>query len=170
MGLERSIEVVQKEIEACFAELVERSVAGLTEGELVDVVRRSQRLRSMVDGHCVRVAGVLDRSQAWVADGARSATDWTAWQCATSRARASACVVAARALRSMPLVEAAMLAGDLTTDHVRLLAKAQQTAPDAFAEDGEERLIGLAGVLRFSQFETAVRYWCHRAAPDRRRE
>ena len=86
------------------------------------------------------------------------------WKCAMCRARASACVVTARALRSMPLVEAAMLAGDLTMDHVRLLAKAQATAPEAFAEDGEERLIGLAGVLRFSQFETAVRYWCHRAA------
>ena len=59
-----------------------------------------------------------------------------------------------------------MLAGDLTTEHVRLLARAQETAPDAFADDGEARLIGLAGVLRFSQFETAVRYWCHRAAPD----
>ena len=166
MGSVRSIEVLQKEIEGCFAELVERSAGELTEGELVEVVRRSQRLRSMAEGHCVAVAGVLDRSQAWVADGARSATAWISWQCATSRARASSCVVAARALRSMRRVEAAMLAGEVTVDHVRLLGRAQQLAPGAFADDGEQRLIALAGVLRFSQFETAVRYWCHRAAPD----
>jgi hypothetical protein len=162
----RSVEVVQKEIEARFGELAELSLVELTEGEVTDAVRRSQRLRSMADGHCLRAAGALESSQAWVADGARSATAWIAWQCGTSRGRASAAMVGARSLRDMPRVEAALLAGDLTTDHVRLLAHARSVAPAAFAEDGEERLVHLAGELRFTQFETAVRYWCHLAAPN----
>lgn len=166
MALGRSVDVVQKDIESCFAELAALVGSDLTEGEVVDYVRRSQRIRSMAEAQCARSAAALESSQAWVADGARSATAWIAWQCRTSQGRASSAVVASRGLRTMPLVEAAFIAGDLTGDHVRLLAMAQAAAPEPFADGGEELLVASALDLRFRQFETCIRYWCHRSAPD----
>lgn len=166
MGSDRSAEVVLKEIESAFSELAHIDLTGLTEGEVAEAAICAQRVRSMADAACQRTAGALEASQAWVSDGARSATAWLAWRCKVPRARASAAVVGARSLRSMPRVETALLAGDVTTDHARLLAYAQATAPDAFAADGEARLLAAAAVLSFRQFETAVRYWRHLHAPD----
>jgi hypothetical protein len=71
----------------------------------------------------------------------------------------------ARQLRDLPLTEAAFLAGGLTVDHVRLLAHAQRTDPAGFAED-EERLVGAAGRMLFSGFQTVITYWVHAHDPD----
>jgi hypothetical protein len=166
MVSERSAEVLLKDIAAAFADLAALDLTELTEGEVAELAVRAQRVRSMAEAACQRSAGALEASQAWVSDGARSATAWLAWRCKVPRARASAAVVGARSLRSMPGVESALLAGDVTTDHARLLGLAQTTAPGAFAVDGEQRLLQAAGALSFRQFETAVRYWRHLHAPD----
>ena len=166
MEVRRPVEVIQKEIEARFAELAELSPADLAEGEVLDYVQRSERIRTMADAQCARAAGALESSQAWVADGARSPSAWTAWRCRIPKRRAAASGATARRLRNMPLAEAAFLAGRITSDHVRVLAAAQETAPGPFAEGGEAVLLESAEGLRFPQFETAVRYWRHLAAPD----
>ena len=75
----------------------------------------------------------------------------------------------ARALRVMPTTRRyALSTGAITADHARLLAYAQQTNPEAFAEDGEARLLECAAALSYSQFEVAVRYWRHRKCLRRR--
>jgi hypothetical protein len=67
----------------------------------------------------------------------------------------------------MPLTAEAFLEGRVTADHVRLLADAQEANPEAFADDGEARLLESAqGLPLFSQFERVVQYWCQLAAPD----
>jgi hypothetical protein len=162
----RSVEVIQKEIEDRFAELAEAALADLTDGEVTECVVRSQRLRSLVDAHCAAAAGTLESSQAWVADRARSASAWIAWRCRVKRSRASAALSLARALRTMPTTETALLAGEVTSDHARLLADAQAVNPAAFADGGEALLLEAAGAMLFSQFEQVVRYWKYRAAPD----
>ncbi len=63
-----------------------------------------------------------------------------AWRCGLSRGRAGAVLKCARQLRDLPGVEAAMLAGRITVDHVRLLAAAHRADAEAFAQD-EARLI-----------------------------
>jgi hypothetical protein len=166
MDVTASVEVLLKEIEDRCAAVAEQDLTELTEDEVLDAVERAQRIRSMADALCLRTAGALDVSKAWTGDGARSATAWIAWRCRVPRSRASAAVAGARSLRSMPSTEAALLAGDITADHARLLAKAQATAPEAFAADGEERLLEAARTLTFRHFETAVRYWRHLNAPD----
>lgn len=161
-----SAEVILKEIEESFAALAELDLTVLTETEVTDAVVRAQRIRSMADAVCQRTAGALDVSQAWQADGARSPIAWITHSCRVPRSRASAAVSGARALRKMPATEVAMSAGAITADHARLLSSAQRANPEAFAADGEARLLGCAAVLSFSQFEIAVRYWRHRNAPD----
>ncbi len=161
----RSIEVVQKEIEGLFAELATASPADLTGGEVVDYVERAQRIRSLADAQCARSAGVLDTSKVWSVDGAKSPTAWIAWHCRVARGRASAAVVGARGLREMPLTEAALMAGQITLDHVRRIADALAAAPAAFAED-EDRLVRVAAEQRYDTFERVIRYWIYHHAPD----
>lgn len=161
----RSIEVVLKEIERLFAEAAELDPDDLTDGEVADYAARSQRLRSMADAHCLRSAGVVDRRLVWASDHARSATAWLVFKATISKQRASTAVAGARALREMPLVEAAMLDGRITTDHARRLADAQRTNPEEYADD-EERLVELAATVHYSRFDRVIRYWCHWAAPD----
>lgn len=140
-------------------------LTGLTEGEVTELVLASQRAVALADAvHTVAMAR-LDATRGFEADGARSAATWASWKGRTSHGREVAAVRRARALRSMPVVEAAFLAGDLTADHVRVLIGAQGTAPEAFAEH-DAYLVGLAKDLRFRQFEIAIRYWCYRANPD----
>jgi hypothetical protein len=162
----RSVEVVQKELEAGFAELAELLTAEVSEGEVTESVVRAERLRSMAEAHSARAAGLLASSKAWVPDGARSARAWMQWRTRVPGERAGRALATARRLLRMPVVEAAFVAGDLTDEHVRLLASARRTNPEAFEADGEVRLTGLARELPFGELEKAVRYWCELAAPD----
>ncbi len=140
-------------------------LTALTEGEVVELVLVSQRVAAIAQAVHTAAVARLDVTKAFEADGARSAASWVAWKCGTSGAEAHATARCGRELRSMPGTEAAFLDGLITTDHVRLLARAQKLAPDAFAEH-EAHLVGLSQQLRYRQFETAIRYWCHRAARD----
>lgn len=157
--------MILKEIEASFAELAALDPTCLTDGEVIDYVRRAQRILSLADAHCARSAGRLDVSKAWAADGAKSATAWVRWQCNLAHGRASEAVCTARSLRVMPVVEEAMLAGRLTADHVRILAAAQRVAPEAFAV-AEAKLVERAVELRFDVFVKRLRYWRTYHAPD----
>jgi hypothetical protein len=65
----------------------------------------------------------------------------------------------------MPLVQEAFLAGDITIDHVSLLASAQRVAEKAFERD-EELLVNQARRLRYSHFSRVVAYWRQCADPD----
>ena len=163
----RTVEIVQKEIADRFTELAELTGPDrLVASESGEAAVMAQRLRSMAEAHCARTAASADTSQAWVADGARSARDWLAWRAACSKGRAGADLRNGRRLRAMPGVEAAFLAGDLTADHVRLLIGARQVSPEAFDASGGAFLVGLIGELLFSQWAKAVRYWSDLAAPD----
>ena len=163
----RTVEAVQKEIAERFAELAELTTADrLTHGEVGQAAATAQALRSMAEAHGAQTAARLDASKAWAADGARSAKDWLAWQTHLERSRLHGSLRCGRQLREMPLTEAAWLAGDLSEDHVRLLAKARSTSAAAFTDSGEALLVGEAGCLFFSQWAKVVRYWCHRAASD----
>jgi hypothetical protein len=164
---ERSVAVVQKDIADRLAELDGLLAPELlTEGEIAEAAVEMERLRSMVEARCARTAGLLESSQAWVADGARSARDWLAWRTHLPPARVRGALRCGRSLRAMPRTEEAFLAGDLAQDHVRLLALALDTNPEAFAGGGEALLVEAAGGAHYSQWEKIVRYWCYRAAPD----
>jgi hypothetical protein len=66
----------------------------------------------------------------------------------------------------MPLVEDAWLAGDVSADHVDVLAGAcSEARRETFARD-EKVLLGHTKHLRFRDFWRAVRYWEQLADPD----
>jgi hypothetical protein len=71
----------------------------------------------------------------------------------------------ARRLRDLPGTEAAFLAGQLTPDHVTLLASCHAADAEGFAVD-EDRLVGHATTMAFRHFERVIRYWLQLHDPD----
>ena len=99
------------------------------------------------------------RSGVWSSNGARSPSVRLAREAKCSVGTARVEVARARRLRSMPRTAAALAAGTLSLDHVRLLGAAKQpTRDDAFAED-EEMLVGFCHTLTFENAQRAVDYW-----------
>lgn len=161
----RSFEELLHRSRSLLAEANRLDLTRLTDSEVTEVTVLASEVAKLADAAQVRAVGRLDVCRAWADDGARSGTTWVAWRCQLSKGRAAGLLKCARRLRAMPATATAFAAGQLTTDHVRLLAHAQRTHPDSFAED-EDRLIDAAGRLLFSAFERVIRYWVHAHAPD----
>lgn len=165
MTTTRSFEGLLRSARALLVEANEVDLTGLTDGEVLEVTALTAEMAKLADAAQVRSVGRLDVSRAWADDGSHSGAAWVAWHCGLSRARAGTVLKCARQLRTMPGVEAAMAAGRLTIDHIRLLAAAERADEDAFAED-EARLIDAAERLLFSAFERVIRYWIYAHAAD----
>jgi hypothetical protein len=154
-----------KELTERLSEVAASDLTRLTAGEVADLVVASQRLAAAADAVHVAAVARLQVTRSFEDDGARSAAAWVGWKCRVPSGRAHAVARCGRQLRAMPIAEEAFIAGDITVDHVRVLDRAQETAPEVFPEH-EAHLVDLARTLRFRQLETVIRYWCHRAAPD----
>jgi hypothetical protein len=165
MGSVRSIHDALGQVVELLGEVNDHDLTALVDAEVAEVALLAGRVAKLAEATHVQVAGRLDTSRVWSDDGARSASAWVAWKSGLPSGRAKAVVRCARQLRSMPLSEAAMAAGHLSVDHVRLLARAQCADAEAFAVD-EERLVAKAQRLLFSGFEKVIRYWVQVHAPD----
>jgi hypothetical protein len=154
----RSVGVVAKEAREVLAELAAADLPALTDGEVTQLVVLAGEVAKLADAVFVQAVGRLGVLRAWEDSGARSAGTFVSWQCGMSRGRASSALSCARVLRVLPATHAAFLAGELTVEHVRLLARARKANPEAFAVD-EARLVRLAGEMLFRRYEVGIRYW-----------
>ena len=137
--------------------------AQLADAETIQLLHRQlERLNAAT----VRATAAFDAGQAWEGDGARSAAAWVAVRCHLPVATARRRVRLGRALRHMPAVEAAWLAGDVGEAHVALLAAARTPATAECFERDEAPLVEQACYLRYSHFARAVAYWSQLADPD----
>ena len=160
-----SPEVVAKEANVALADLARRDLTGLTDAEIEQHAIATAELLRLAEAAHVAAMARLDTSGAWGPSGARSAAHHVAWKGHLPLPRAKALQRCSRQLRDLPATAEAFAAGQLTVDHVRLLAHAHRTAPEAFASD-EGRLVELAGTQLFSQLETIIRYWIHHNDPE----
>ena len=133
MGTVRSAGVLAMEAREVLAALTGSDLTGLTDGEITELV-------------------VLTSEVTKLAEAAHVAAAWVGWECHQSPARSGAALTCARLLRDLPSTQLAFLAGRLTVDHVRLLARARRANPEAFSAD-ETRLVGLAEQLLFRRFQ-----------------
>jgi hypothetical protein len=161
----RSASVLIKEVADALAALAEIDPASMVDGELADAVVELQRMRNQLDAVATSVTGVFDARMVWAPEGARSASAWMAWRCRVPKARASHEVSNARALRHMPVVEAAFSRGDIGADHVRILAHSREVNTEKFAQH-ERELRDLACAHTYNRFTYVMRYWRYRADPD----
>src|SRR5438874_1777281 len=127
-----------------------------------DLHRQLERLHAAT----TRASAAFEAGGTWEADGARSAAAWLATRVRSALPAARRRLRLGRALRHMPHVEAAWLAGEIDATHVAALAEAR-TPPstDCFGRD-EAMLVGQAARLSHRRFSRALAYWCQRADPD----
>lgn len=91
------------------------------------------------------IASVL-ATESWAGWGIRSAEHWVAWKCAVSRGRARSLVAMARRLGDLPETRAALVAGELSEDQVKVVCRhtpvANDSAVAAFAKEATVSQLG----------------------------
>ena len=118
---------------------------GLSNGGLADEVRRARREGSRWDAREAALIAEAEERQVARQEGYVSTTAWLA---AVSGEPVPVCrsqVAVATALEAMPETRQAFAAGELSECRVRLLAQAQQLAPEQFAQDEAALVEAVAG-------------------------
>jgi hypothetical protein len=142
----------------CSADLDE-----LCGAELAAAAIQIQRERDRLSAVAARIFDRWDASGMWALDGSRSAASRLARDahCSTRNARNE--IRRARSSRHMPQAVAAVLAGELSMDHLDLLASAlTPSRRELFARD-ESLLVDQCRTLTFADAAQAIKYWCQRA-------
>src|ERR671912_1079795 len=143
--------------------LVEADPGQLAEGAaVVGLHRQLERLEAVA----TRAVGAFEREHEWEVAGARTASSWLAVECSLPVRVARRRVHVGRALRDLPVAEAAWLEGAVSGSAVGLLADARtEVTADAMARD-EAMLVDHARRLSHGSFAKALAYWRQRADPD----
>jgi hypothetical protein len=100
----------------------------------------------------LRLVAEFDERGGWHGWGTRSCGHWLSWQCGLAPGAAREHVRVARALRSLPLTEAAFAEGRLSYSKVRALTRIAEP-------DTEQSLLDLAVEATAAQLERFVRSW-----------
>ena len=144
-------------------ELLTVDPADLENDELHDVVVGLQRQSHRLAAARAALVGVWERRRLWAADGSRSAGHRLAREASMSVKAAKREVSRATALRSMPRTTAAVAAGELSPEHIDLLADANSGTRAALFESHEPTLVEQAKLLRFADCYKMIEYWKQRA-------
>ena len=86
-------------------------------------------------GHLVKSIARALETGSWQGWGINSASQWVAWKCGVSPARARTLVLMARRLGELPQTRAALEAGELTEDQVAVVCRHVPAAVDAQAAE-----------------------------------
>jgi hypothetical protein len=116
-----------------------------------------------------RLAALWDSRKAYRSDGSRSAAACLARETKAAPGQMRAQVLLGRRLRLMPLVDAALAAGEISAEHARVLGKLAASDRDPIANafpKAEDLLVGHAKKLEFPEFLKAIHYWAQVVDPD----
>ena len=100
----------------------------------------------------LRLVAEFDEREGWGGVGITSCAHWLAWRCSLTPGTARQHVRVARALRRLPLVEAAFYAGELSYSKVRAITRVAEPGTEA-------ELVEFARHATASQVERTVRAW-----------
>jgi hypothetical protein len=130
---------------------------------LVAIVVTLKRQRHRLAAVAATVISAWDQRMVWVDNGAGSAAVRLANDTSASPTSTGVEVKRARRLRTMGHVANALAAGDLSADHVDLIAKANQPWRNASFADHEASLVEHCKTLRFRDARKVSDYWCNHA-------
>ena len=130
---------------------------------VVELLAALNRVEAVV----CRQAAAFDASGLWELDRAQNSSIWVTTEARVARSQSRRRLALGRALRTMPQVEVAFLAGRLAEEHVEALAAAvNQSAAAATAVAAcEELLIEWATTLQFHRFTSELREWLNEVDP-----
>jgi hypothetical protein len=151
--------VVLEPLDTAIDGLLAGETDAFTDAEPHDLVVGLQRQSHRLAAVRAKLIAAWAARGVWADDGSRSAAHRLSRDASTSVNAAKVEVRRARALRTMPHTAAALAAGDLSPDHVDLLARANDSTRSAQFSDHEELLVRLAKPLRYAEAVKAVEYW-----------
>ena len=132
-------------------------VRRLSDEELMARVQRMEAARRALDAAEAHVVAELDaRGATDRATGLRT-TGWLGFAHRLASPTAGALVACGSFLRTHPVIDAALVAGHLTLDHVRLLARLTTPRVADFVAEAQERFVELAVGVRFERWARDVR-------------
>jgi hypothetical protein len=143
--------------------LIDVELDALTDAEIVEHVLALHGLKARLEGALVAATGVFDRRMLHAADAARTTAGWLTARVDQTRGRCGADVQVARALRSMPLVEAAFREGRLGRAKVDLLVETRTPEVAEVFASQEAWLVTEVADLRVTDANRFLRAW-HQAA------
>ena len=132
-----------------------RDWAGAARSErVVGLARIVERAQADLVGATAEWDGQLD----WTADGACSPATWLARHAPVSKGKADRLVRCARLVRRHDRTAKALAAGDLSSQHLEVLADTTRRREDLYA-DHEDVLLDAAAALDVDDFRTAAESW-----------
>ncbi len=124
------------------------------------------RRHARVDAETAWAVAHFESSGAWQRSGAGSAKAWIMHQLHLSSPEAGRHIARGRALRHLPVVEAAFGEGAITGDHVAVLMALDHGATKEPLHRQEQLLVDLARTLTFEEFKRKIDYWALHYDPD----
>ncbi len=115
-------------------------------------------VQEQVRAEVIRCVGEWDADLAWAADGARSPASWLVRHARTTAAEARELVRAGRLVQSNTATAKALTAGDISSSHVAIAARAARHVEDVYAEH-EDVILDAARALSAQDFRTAAAHW-----------
>jgi hypothetical protein len=159
-ALERVVAVADEALDAVAA----LDPSSMTGEEVAAFAVAAHRLQNRCDAIATKATDGFDRYGD--PQGALGTAPWMAWKCRMKKARARAELSRARALRHMPEVTDAYVAGAITSEHVQQLGAALRAGGEAMFEKAGAELLAAAFDLRFDAFARQVSYFRMVADPD----
>ena len=129
------------------------SLSGPVLGELACQLTREGR---RIEARRLAALAAFDASGQWAVDGATSVGAWIAKETLCDAGQGHRDARLARRLRDMPETDAALAAGDISTDHAHAIAAGKHV--EGFAR-AERVLVEQARGLRPSETRAAVTFW-----------
>ena len=147
---------VTSELEGAIDRLADVDPSSLADREsIIALSRQAERLAAVT----ARATAAVEASGSWQSSGAKCAAAWMVTFCNLAQGAARHRISQGRALRAMPVTEAAWLAGDISAAHVdRLCSARTPVTATVFARD-EELLVDRARGFRFWDFTRVLTYW-----------
>ena len=140
------------------AEILEVEPAHLGDGELEEGLVEVHRTLEMLQAAWLGYVAEFDRRGRFGRDGTLSVSAWLVRRCRLAWSVARERVGVARSLQQMPLTEQAYREGDLTFSHLRVLVRAREAQPEAFASH-EQTLVKAARTLGVRDLYRLIAYW-----------
>ncbi len=114
--------------------------------------------RERLEATITALVGEWDAVGAWAEDGARSPAAWLTSRAPVGSAEARALVRTARLVQTNPRTAKALDAGDITTRHAQVAARAARHLEDLYTEH-EDVLLDAAHTTDVEDFRTVMAHW-----------
>ena len=155
----RSSTALLDQAEAALERLTSLDLDELAGDDLTDAVLRLQRLRGKLDVAEARVLARWDSLGEWRPSGAKTASAWLSWKQHIPVGVARQRLRHARAIRELPLIERAWVAGEIDRSHVTSMLGVRTARTAKAFERDHHILVESARSVGFIDFKAHCDRW-----------